>query len=253
MQLCAQIWFKWRQACLAVYCVERVTLESQQSILILDSLPVFGLGLQGLVKNLETGHGLILTGTLQEVLDELDLKQAIELAIIDVEAPGMVGHTTIAMLKSKFPHLQILLVCANFSREKLFGCLALGASGIIFRSQSAQEISSAIQIVLLGGIYVPTSVVNRATDFTAASAQKVPAVTGADGKEMKVISGSGGVTESHLSKQQQAVLRLLVKGLSNKGIAHELNLAEGTVKVHVNGVFKALKVNSRVQAVIRSL
>ena len=46
------------------------------------------------------------------------------------------------------------------------------------------------------------------------------------------------------------MLRLLVKGLSNKAIARELNLAEGTVKVHVSGVFKALNVNSRVQAAI---
>ncbi len=233
--------------------MERVSLHSQQSILILDSHPLFGLGLQALVEKLETGHDSVLTGTLQDALDKLDQTQTTKLAIIDVAAPGMIGPTTISMLKSKFPHLQIFLVSAHFSREMIFGCLALGALGCVLKSQPAQEITEAIQIVLRGGIYVPAVAVNQAVDFNTIQELKTPMVNNADGNEIGVSAASTVIAETHLSKQQQAVLRLMVKGLSNKGIARELHLAEGTVKVHVNGVFKALKVNSRVQAVIRSL
>lgn len=228
-------------------------MYSPQSILILDSHPLFGLGLQALVEKLKTGHISVLTGTLQDALDELDLKQTTKLAIIDVAAPGMVGPTTVSMLKSKFPHLQIFLVSAHFSREMIFGCLALGASGCVLKSQPAQEISDAIQIVLGGGIYVPAMAVNQDADFNKMTALKTPSMNNADRRENDLSIGSSANAETHLSRQQQAVLRLMVKGLSNKGIARELQLAEGTVKVHVNGLFKALKVNSRVQAVIRTL
>jgi DNA-binding NarL/FixJ family response regulator len=55
-----------------------------------------------------------------------------------------------------------------------------------------------------------------------------------------------------LSNRQETVLRLISKGLSNKAIARELGLAESTVKVHINNLFKALKVNNRVEAVARA-
>ena len=233
--------------------MERVSLHSQQSILILDSHPLFGLGLQSLVEKLETGHDSVLTGTFQDALERLDQKRSTKLAIIDVAAPGMVGPTTIAMLKSKFPHLQIFLVSAHFSREMISGCLALGASGCVLKSQPAQEISDAIGIVLRGGIYVPAVAVNDSVDFETVQELKNSLMNNTDGSEIGMSADSRVIAETHLSKQQQAVLRLMVKGLSNKGIARELHLAEGTVKVHVNGVFRALKVNSRVQAVIKSL
>ena len=74
------------------------------------------------------------------------------------------------------------------------------------------------------------------------------------GNEIHQVSPGGGIDLPHnraLSGRQRSVMVLMARGMTNKAIARELSLAEGTVKVHVNNVFKRLNVNNRVQAIAK--
>ena len=225
-------------------------MDRQASILILDSQETFGFGIQSLIKGFASDRVTAVVSNYQDVLEQLEWNHSVNLAILDLSSLGVKGRPTIGALHNKFPQLGILIVSARFSREMIFECLMQGALGCVLKSQSGSEIANAIQIVLSGEIYAPASVISRLPQPDEIPDQQSAMQTGGYNREIGIPAGSISTIAGKLPKQQKAVLRLLVKGLSNKAIARELNLAEGTVKVHVSGVFKALNVNSRVQAAI---
>jgi DNA-binding NarL/FixJ family response regulator len=101
-------------------------------------------------------------------------------------------------------------------------------------------IVQALRLVLSGGTYIPREIMAE----RPAPAPVAPEAHSASA-ESDQVAGSLGITP-----RQSDVLALLLAGKSNKVICRELSLAEGTVKIHVAAVLKALNVNSRVQAVI---
>jgi DNA-binding NarL/FixJ family response regulator len=227
-------------------------VSMQSTVVILDSHQLFSFGIQALLGAFGADVPSFVVNSLEEALEKLKLEQSIKLAIVDLSAPGMAGPTTIKMLRNRFPQLKIIAVSASQNRDVIFECLVQGAYGCILKTQPGTEILNAIRVVLSGGIYVPASVADAAENSVDLSLASESILIAVKGDERVTASGTEATASVHLSKQQLVVLRLLIRGLSNKAIARELQLAEGTIKVHLNGVFKALKVNSRVQAVIRS-
>lgn len=113
--------------------------------------------------------------------------------------------------------------------------LAAGAAGFIPKTDSAAVILQAMRLVLAGGIYAPVRLLSGGSEvnMTACGAKRLTG-TGVDS----------------LTGRQLEVLRLLARGLPNKLIARELDLSEGTVKVHILAIFRTLNVNNRTEAVI---
>ena len=109
--------------------------------------------------------------------------------------------------------------------------------GYIPKSQSSQVMINALRLVLAGGVYLPSEMMRRSPS-SIASPQHSPAQSNASYRDI-------GLTE-----RQAQVLALLIQGKPNKLICRDLNLAEGTVKIHITAILKALKVSNRTQAVI---
>lgn len=103
--------------------------------------------------------------------------------------------------------------------------------GFIPKSSSTGVMLAALNLVKAGGIYLPPLVLATAVTDETPSAATHPADIG-------------------LSPQQARVLQLLVRGLSNKLISREMDVAPSTVKSHVSAVFRVLRVNSRTQAIL---
>jgi len=114
-----------------------------------------------------------------------------------------------------------------------------GAMGYIPKTSTTPILLNALRLVLSGGVYLPPEVLRRHGAIAPAAPQ--PAAGPAQLRDPREI----GLTE-----RQAQVLALLVQGKPNKLICRELNLAEGTVKIHVTAVLKALGVTNRTQAVI---
>jgi DNA-binding NarL/FixJ family response regulator len=168
----------------------------------------------------------------------------------------------IETLREHFPSAGLIVAAASGSRSDVIEHLSHGAHGVIFRDQPVEDIARAMKLVMEGGIYVP-DVAPRAkiaVHFRAPATQRHrliepgPVATSvaalAAGASTRALSLPEGTC---LSKRQVTVLQLLVQGLSNKAIARELGLSEGTVKAHNNAVFRALKVTNRSSAMAKVL
>ncbi len=160
----------------------------------------------------------------------VERQSGIDLLLMDLHMPGADGTATVRAIRERVPQLPLAVVSADEDTGTVSELLRMGVCGFIPKSDSASVIVSAVRLILAGGTYVPPRLVD------AASAQRLDYVT--NGARLG------------LTARQLDVLRLLGQGLSNKLIARELGITEGTVKVHLLAVFRALNVRNRTAAVI---
>ena len=125
-----------------------------------------------------------------------------------------------------FPLLPVVVLSATHDRATVGAAMAAGAQGYIAKTSTPDELLDAVRTVLEGGRSVTSRV-----------AALAPVVGGIAGEALG------------LTHRQADVLRLLLQGKPNKLICRDLQLSEGTVKVHVSAILKALNVRSRAQAI----
>ena len=115
--------------------------------------------------------------------------------------------------------------------------LDAGVHGFVPKNVSPAELTAALKLIVDGIIYVPPSIAST------------PSLV-LEGPVLNAKAVRSGATPDLLTQRQWEVLGLLLKGQSNKEIAKTLNLGEGTVKVHMAGLFRALGVNTRAAAAV---
>lgn len=173
-------------------------------------------------------------GTAQEV--ERQLLQDPDLALLDLHMPGSDGVPWIGRLRAQFPVLPLIVVSAEESPSLVRSLIDCGVAGFIPKSDSAAVVLQAVRLVLSGGTYAPLRLLGGLGGMPpAGNGDSTP------GRDIPVHG---------LTQRQLDVLALLARGLPNKLIARELGLSEGTVKVHLLAIFRALDVRNRTEAVV---
>lgn len=218
-------------------------------ILIGDDHLLFREGLRRLLEHLSPDARFTDASTFDEVLAfcrDRDWND-FDLILLDLNMPGWPGFSGIAEVIALVPGTPLVIVSASESSSDVREALRYGASGFIPKSSSVNVMLGALNLVFSGGVYVPPAVIQgdpgmpeRGTDRLdepRAGAARPPAANGGAGPAM-------------LTQRQRDVLARLRAGKSNKQIAYELGLSEGTVKIHVTAIFKLLGVKDRTQAVI---
>jgi len=155
----------------------------------------------------------------------------IDLLLMDLNMPGAHGVEAVRALRTRAPLLPIAVISADQQAGTAAALLDLGVSGFIPKSDPSDVIVGAVRLVLAGGVYVPPRLM-QARQERRASAPGSPQ------------------PDLGLTARQLDVLRLLALGKPNKVIARELGVTEGTVKVHLLAVFRALDVRNRTSAVL---
>jgi DNA-binding NarL/FixJ family response regulator len=150
-----------------------------------------------------------------------------DLVLLDLTLPGARGLDLLAELRRDRPLLPIVVLSATHDRATVGAAIAAGARGFIAKTASPVELLDAIEAVLSGGRHITTDL----------------------GSAPRTIKGVP-VDALGLTQRQSDVLLLLVQGKPNKLICRDLQLSEGTVKVHVSAILKALNVHSRSQAIV---
>jgi DNA-binding NarL/FixJ family response regulator len=159
-----------------------------------------------------------------------------DLALLDLHMPGSDGAPWIARLRARFPAMPLIVVSAEESPALVRALIDCGVAGFIPKSDSAAVVLQAVRLVLSGGTYAPLRLLGGLGG--SPSAGKVDTTMGHD------------LPVHGLTHRQLDVLALLARGLPNKLIARELGLSEGTVKVHLLAIFRALDVRNRTEAVV---
>jgi len=195
-------------------------------ILVVDDHPLIQ---QALAHALPALHGAI------DVIAAIDRDEALTalarhpdcaLVLLDLTLPGAHGLDLLAQLRRDFPLLPVVVLSATHDRATVGAAMAAGAQGYIAKTSTPDELLDAVRTVLEGGRSVTSRV-----------AALAPVVGGIAGEALG------------LTHRQADVLRLLLQGKPNKLICRDLQLSEGTVKVHVSAILKALNVRSRAQAI----
>ena len=161
--------------------------------------------------------------------------------------PGMDGARTIAEIRDGYPSVPLIVLSGADPALDARACLRAGAAGFIPKSAMSKVMLQAIQLVLAGGQYLPPQLLHLLDRESDVSHVTAPATIAVGGPEHERTIKRQRL--DLLSKRQREVFALLAQGLSNKMIARELNVTEGTVKSHIATIFDVLNVHNRVAAV----
>lgn len=196
-------------------------------VLLIDDHPLYLEGIQGLLQRLNNTVIIHTSGSCEEALELTKNVDDMDLILLDLNLPGMSGLEGMRQLRHQLPATPIVLLTASEDCNKILSAIDQGAKGYIPKSSTSDIIISALQLVLSGGVYLPMAILDTVNAF------------------QKKNTNANGAT---LTPRQIDVLKLLAKGHPNKLIAHQLALAENTVRVHISAIFRFLDVTNRTEA-----
>jgi DNA-binding NarL/FixJ family response regulator len=216
-------------------------------ILIADDHRLVIEAVKAKLSELEPGIEFVLAMSVDELLaganDDLDL------ALIDLNMPGADGQAHIDEIRRRHPAVPVIVLSGYEDPAIMRSALERGVLGFIPKAYSPEVMLSAVRLVLAGGVYVPPMM------LTALPPGIVAGVTTQASAEALTRSGGGGTQtlehlRSVLTERQVEVLQLLSQGKPNKLIGRSLGISEGTVKIHLAAIFRALNVRNRTEAVV---
>jgi two-component system nitrate/nitrite response regulator NarL len=154
-----------------------------------------------------------------------------DIVLLDLHMPGMSGLESLKMIKESMPETCVLMLTVSEAADDLLAALRAGANGYLLKNID--------MVALVDGL-------NRALRGEAVVS---PQLTG------KLVNGLQGgdrlqAERESLSPREREVLTLLAEGASNKDLARRLDLAESTVKIHIQHILRKLNLASRVQAAV---
>jgi DNA-binding NarL/FixJ family response regulator len=160
-----------------------------------------------------------------------------DVALIDVDMPGMSGIRVIRVLRKAFPEMKILILSTYDDESYVHGAMQAGADGYVLKCVEVAELVRIIKSFCEGREVVSPYLVNLSVDARAAERVSDEA---RDGRE-----GDSPV----LTHREQEILRALIQGQSNKEISHGLFVSIETVKSHIKSIYHKLQAKNRVEAV----
>ncbi|MEW5962519.1 MAG: response regulator transcription factor [Pseudomonadota bacterium] len=204
-------------------------------ILVVDDHVLIREALRGVLMELEPGA---------TVVEARDGRQAIartaecpppDLVLLDIRLPDRDGLDVLAEVRERWPQIAVVMLSADQDKATISKALALGAVGFVPKSAQREVMLGAFKLMLAGGVYVPPEILVGAHERTERSERL-----------MRTLSAA----QLGLTERQLEVLRLMMRGRSNKAICRSLGLAEPTVKNHVTAILKALNATNRTEAVV---
>lgn len=209
-------------------------------ILLVDDHTLFREALLHVLKQFDGTAVVIEASTAKEAIHLSTHYHDLDLILLDLAMPGLNGLSVLPELHGLKPTVPLVILSASEEPTAVRQALEAGAMGYIPKSSSSHEMIAALRLVLAGEVYIPPALL-AALEALAIAPTQITAPPPA---------GEGGIPG--LTPRQIEVLHLMGQGLSNKGICRQLNLAEGTVKLHVTAIMRALNTDNRTQAVIEA-
>ncbi len=212
-------------------------------ILVADDHELFLKGLEFILSDLNKDIELVFAKSYTDIFNILKQDINFNLVLTDLAMPGANWEEAIAKIHNTMPETPIIILSAVFDKEIVEKTIEMGVSGYIPKTSSNAVILSAVNLILSGGVYIPPELLNHKLPEEFNEFKQVVEQPESKSPEEKV---------KNLTPRQIDVLRCIAQGMSNKQIAHKLNLTEGTVKLHVTAILKILNVYNRTGAVMEA-
>ena len=212
-------------------------------ILIADDHELFLKGLEMILRDYNPELELVCAKNYTEIFSIIAAEKDFNLILTDLAMPGSKWLDAVQRIHQSLPETPIIILSAVFDKEIVQKTIEIGAAGYIPKTSSNAVIISAVNLVLSGGVYIPPELLQDTSQDEFNLLKQVENLPPAQDVSEKV---------KILSPRQIDVIRLISKGKSNKQIAYELGLSEGTVKLHVTAILKILNVYNRTGAVVEA-
>jgi DNA-binding NarL/FixJ family response regulator len=202
--------------------------ESRGWALVIDDHPLFCEALELTLSSIDPGLAIRTAESLAGGLAEIEAGERPALVFLDLNLPDVSGFDGLLRLRRAAEGVPVLVVSSLTEPRIVEGALEAGAVGYVPKHSPRAVFEAALAAIAQGGTFLPA------------------------GMERSVAPGGPSAINrlATLTPQQDRILELICDGLLNKQIAHELSIAETTVKAHVTAIMRKLGVRSRTQAVL---
>jgi DNA-binding NarL/FixJ family response regulator len=214
-------------------------------ILVVDDHPLILEALQHVLRQLDADVECFEAQSAEAGRKLLASHQDAGLLLLDLNLPGVQGMELLAELREAYPTVPVVVISGSDRREDILQAIDTGAMGFIPKRSTNVVMLQALRLVLSGGVYLPMEAFSQRN---AVNETPPPATA----PIRRVASNTTSARDLGLTGRQAQVLALILQGKPNKLICRELGLAEGTVKIHVAAILRALNVSTRTQAVIEA-
>jgi DNA-binding NarL/FixJ family response regulator len=209
-----------------------------RGVLVADRQALFRHGLVGLLRENWPTWSFDQAGNF-----EITMRHAASLSpdlfLLDLDLPGMDGTDGVQQLRAAYPDGLVMVLADTDDRATILQCLSAGAQGYVLKCASPMQFLRALETVLSGGVFAPATLSGK--PLAAPEPPQTPHAT----HELDPIL-------AQLTDRQCDVFRLLAEGCATKTIARRLDLAVGTVKVHLAAIYRALGAHSRLEALAKA-
>lgn len=173
----------------------------------------------------------------QEIVDKLEENQAVDLILMDIEMPVMNGIQATAEIKKRYPHIKIVMLTVFDNDENIFNAIKAGADGYLLKETKPDELYQGIVDTMNGGAAMNPSIAIKTLRLL---------------RNPMVNIDSNDKEKIRLTDRETEVLEQLAKGLSYSIIADNLIISPGTVRKHIENIYKKLQVHNKIEAIIKA-
>jgi two-component system nitrate/nitrite response regulator NarL len=203
-------------------------------VLIVDDHTLFRSGVKLLLQRHE---GFEVVGEAGDGLEGVKRAKQLkpDVVLLDLHMPGTSGLEAVPLLREEVPQAQVIMLTVSEDAEDLLEALRAGARGYLLKNIETDFLLQSIRSAARGESVMSSQMAGKLADAMRAPQKGTFAAETSRGK---------------LSPREREIIVMLARGASNKGIARTLDLAESTVKIHVQGILRKLNLASRVQAAV---
>jgi DNA-binding NarL/FixJ family response regulator len=203
---------------------------AKQRILLVDDHEVVRLGLKALLERHPQFDIVGEASNAREALEQVNNLEP-DVVVMDIRLPGTSGIEACEEIINRHPGTKVIMLTSYAEDEMLFSAIRAGASGYILKQIGSDDLVKALEAVGRGEALLDSAVTQRVF-------QEV----------RRAVKEEEASAFAHLSQQEKHVLLLVSEGKTNREIAKNLFLGEGTVRNYVSSILSKLGVNNRAEA-----
>ncbi|MGJ8592259.1 MAG: response regulator [Aquaticitalea sp.] len=169
-----------------------------------------------------------------DLMAQLEDNFNLDLILMDIEMPVMNGIEATELVKQKYPHIKIIMLTVFDNDENIFNAIKAGADGYLLKEINAKNLHDGIIETLNGGAAMNPSIAMKTLKLL---------------RNPMSIENPKDKEDIQLTSRETDVLEQLSKGLNYKKIADNLILSSGTVRKHIENIYRKLQVHNKLEAV----
>lgn len=217
-------------------------------LLVIDDHTLFRRGLTALLSSFPD---FVVVGDAADAGEGLRRAKELQpdLILLDNHLPGVRGVDALPSLRDAAPRARVIMLTVSEDESDLSAALRGGASGYLLKTLEGEALAVAIRRTMLGESVVAEEMTSKLVSaYRQAAGASSPGASEASSGQLSRVSQASPLAQ--LSARELQILGQIARGASNKEIARSLDIAETTVKIHVQHILRKLNVSSRVHAAV---